>query len=122
MTPDAFTDLALRLNSGVRARTVLDAVQFRIGGKTFATLGWPAPGWAVVKLTPRDQAWALSICESATVEPGRRRKSGVTLVRLKGVDEGAMAEILTLAWREAYRTAAKVRPAPAKEPARVSPD
>lgn len=105
MTPDAFSSLAVRLGPGVQVRPVLEAVQFRIAGKAFATLGWPAAGWAVVKLNARDQAWALSICEAATVEPGRRRKSGVTLVRLKGADEGAVAEILTMAWREAYRGA-----------------
>lgn len=103
MTPDAFTNLAARLGPGVQVRPVLDAVQFRVGGRAFATLGWPAEGWAVVKLNPSDQARALAHSDALTAEPGRRRKSGVTLVRLKAIDEAAMAEVLAAAWREAYR-------------------
>jgi hypothetical protein len=87
----------------VQVQPVLDAVQFRVGGRAFATLGWPADGWAVVKLSPADQARALAGSEALTAEPGRRRGTGVTLVRLKGIDEAAMAEVLAAAWREAYR-------------------
>jgi len=29
---------------------------FRVGGKVFATMGYPRAGWAMVKLTPEDQA------------------------------------------------------------------
>jgi hypothetical protein len=103
MTPDAFTNMAARLGPGVQVRTVLDAVQFRVSGRAFATLGWPAEGWAVVKLNRSDQARALASSEALTVEPGRRRRTGVTLVRLKAIDETAMAEVLAAAWREAYR-------------------
>lgn len=102
MTPEGFSELASRLCPGVQVRPVLDAVQFRIGDKAFATLGWPASGWAVVKLSRKDQARALARSDAVTVEPGRRRSTGVTLVRLQGVDEVLMAEMLRSAFGEAY--------------------
>lgn len=52
MTPDAFSILAARVGHGVVTYPILDAVQYRFGGKAFATLGWPAAGWAVIKLDP----------------------------------------------------------------------
>lgn len=100
MTPEAFSDLASRLGSGVQVRPVLDAVQFRVGDKAFATLGWPAAGWAVVKLSRKDQGRFLGRSDAVTVEPGRRRDTGVTLVRLQGVDEDLMAEMLISAFGE----------------------
>ncbi|WP_168072261.1 MmcQ/YjbR family DNA-binding protein [Caulobacter sp. SSI4214] len=102
MTPDAFSNLASRLAPGVQVRPVLDAVQFRVGDKAFATLGWPAPGWAVIKLSRKDQAKAIVQSDAVTVEPGRRRATGVTLVRLQGVDEALMAEMLSAAFGEVY--------------------
>ncbi len=102
MTPDAFSDLASRLAPGVQVRPVLDAVQFRVGDKAFATLGWPASGWAVIKLSRKDQAKAIARSDAVTAEPGRRRATGVTLVRLQGVDEMLMAEMLSAAFSEVY--------------------
>ncbi|ATC24322.1 MULTISPECIES: MmcQ/YjbR family DNA-binding protein [Caulobacter] len=109
MTPEAFSDLACRLGSGVQVRPILDAVQFRIGDKAFATLGWPAAGWAVIKLSRKDQARVLGRSDAVTVEPGRRRNTGVTLVRLQGVDEDLMAEMLVAAFGEVYRQAGRGR-------------
>ena len=102
MTPEAFSDLASRLGPGVQVRPVLDAVQFRVGDKAFATLDWPASGWAVVKLSRKDQAKAIAQSDAITVEPGRRRATGVTLVRLQGVDEVLMAEMLGAAFGEVH--------------------
>ena len=50
MTPDAFHALVLQL-AAVRAKPVLDTIQFQVAARTFATLGWPAVGWAVIKLS-----------------------------------------------------------------------
>ncbi|MBI1682846.1 MmcQ/YjbR family DNA-binding protein [Caulobacter hibisci] len=111
MTPEAFSTLALRLGAAVQVRRVLDTTQFRVGSRAFATLGWPEAGWAVVKLSPRDQVAALALSEAVSIEPRRPRNSGVTLVWLKGIDEDAMAYILAAAFREAYAKAARARPA-----------
>jgi hypothetical protein len=32
---------------------------FRVAGKIFATLDWPAKGWSMVKLTPEQQAMVV---------------------------------------------------------------
>lgn len=102
MTPETFSQLIEQVAPGAQIKLVLDTVQFRLGGKAFATLNWPAKGWAVVKLSSADQRLALSRSEAFAREPGRRRP-GVTLVRLKGVDQALMAEVLAAAWREAYQ-------------------
>ncbi|PLR21907.1 hypothetical protein SGCZBJ_20280 [Caulobacter zeae] len=110
MTPEAFSTLAGRLGAAVQVRHVLDTTQFRVGGRAFATLNWPEAGWAVIKLTLRDQAGAMALSDAVTIEPRRPRNSGVTLVRLKGIDEDAMAYILAAAFREAYVKASRTRP------------
>jgi len=105
MTADEFGDLVERLGPGVTRKPVLDTVQFRLGKKTFATLGWPAEGWAVIKLGLADQKAALAASEAFAREPGRRRNSGVTLVRLRAADPAALADVLAAAWRHAYASA-----------------
>lgn len=102
MTPDRFSALALAVGPGVHQRAILEAVQFRVGGQAFATLGWPAAGWAVVKIAPSRQAWALALSDGLAPEPGRRRKAGIILARLSGLDDGAAAELLAAAWSHAH--------------------
>ncbi|GEM_PF-1008515 len=109
MTPEAFSTLAARLGAAVQVRPVLDTVQFRVGGRAFATLGWPEAGWAVVKLSLKDQAAALAMSDAVAIEPKRPRASGVTLVWLKGMDEDTMAYILAAAFGVAYAKAARSR-------------
>ena len=102
MTPDDFMDLAAGIGPDVQRKPVLDTVQYRVGAKVFATLGWPAEGWAVVKLNAGDQRKALATSNAFAREPGRRRNSGVTLIHLKTVDPAMLAEVLGAAWRQAY--------------------
>ncbi|KSB91676.1 hypothetical protein AS593_06530 [Caulobacter vibrioides] len=109
MTPDVFSNLASRLSPTVKTHRVLEAVQFRVGGKAFATLGWPEAGWAVVKLSVRDQMRLVADHDGVTVEPGPRGKSGVTLLWIEDLDEAALADVLVAAWREAYAGARPVR-------------
>jgi hypothetical protein len=105
MTPDRFSALAMAVGPGVHARAILETVQFRVGDKAFATLGWPAQGWAVVKIAPARQAWALALSDGLAPEPGRRRKAGIILARLSGLDEGVAAELLAAAWSHAQGSA-----------------
>lgn len=102
MTPDDFVQLVERIVPEVQRKPVLDTLRFRVGAKTFATLGWPAEGWAVVKLSAADQRLALAASNALAREPGRRRNSGVTLVRLKGADPAVLADVIGAAWRQAY--------------------
>lgn len=103
MTPDEFSSLALSLAPTVIARPILDSTQFRIGSKAFATLGWPDARWAVVKLDPRRQAWALSLSPALCPEPGRRRRAGIILARLAALDADVAAQLLGAAWSDAQR-------------------
>lgn len=102
MTPEHFHELALRL-PGVVAVPILESVEFRVSNRTFATLGWPAAQWAIVRLSIDDQATALSRGRAFHAEPTPRGQRGVTLVRLRGVEEADLAEVLADAWRDAYR-------------------
>jgi len=106
MDAEDFTTLAMGLGTDVQAKAIFETTQFRIGGKAFATLGWPAAGWAVVKVAPSRQAWALSLSDAAAPEPGRRRNAGIILLRLAALEADAAAELLAAAWSVATRTGA----------------
>jgi hypothetical protein len=106
MTPDEFSALAMSFGPSVQAKPILETVQFRVGGKAFATLGWPAAGWAVVKVASSRQAWALSLSPGLAPEPGRRRKAGIVLMQLAAIDEAVAVDLLADAWSFAHRSAA----------------
>lgn len=105
MTPETFRDLALRLGA-VEAKSILDTVEFRVEGRTFATLNWPTSGWAVVRLSVADQTKAIAASRAFHAEQTPRGERGVTMVRLRGVDEVVLAVVLADAWREAFRRGA----------------
>ena len=54
MTSDRFRELALSI-PGASESAHMNHPDFRIEGKTFATLGAPDENWAMVKLTPEQQ-------------------------------------------------------------------
>ncbi|HQR89870.1 MAG: hypothetical protein B7Y81_01255 [Caulobacter sp. 32-67-35] len=103
MTPDAFHALVLQL-AAVRAKPVLDTIQFQVAARTFATLGWPATGWAVIKLSEADQRRALRLDPAFRAEAGPRGRRGVTLVSLEAVRQDHLAEVLACGWRQASGT------------------
>ncbi len=108
-TADAFRHLALSLPRAVE-KPILGSQEFRVRDKAFATLGWPEAGWAVVRLTPSDQAKFMATSQAVGPEPGGRGRRGVTRVRLAGLDPALLAPLVTAAWRvanEAYINAAK---------------
>jgi hypothetical protein len=107
MTPEQFREMALRLGA-VEMRRVFATEQFRVEGRTLATLDWPTEGWVLIKLDPADQRRLSQSNRALMAEPTARGKHGITLVRLRSIDCEAMAEVLTAAWRAAYRTSAKV--------------
>ena len=97
-TDDAFRHLALSFPRAVE-RAILGSQEFRVRDTAFATLGWPEPGWAVVRLTPKDQAAFMGKSPALSPEPGGRGRRGVTRVRLAGLDAGLMAPLVQAAWR-----------------------
>ena len=87
----------------MEVRTVLDNPRFGVNGRNFATLGWPAEGWAVVRLSAADQTRAIATSRAFMAEEGARGVRGVTLVRLRAAEPFMVAEVLADAWRNAYR-------------------
>jgi hypothetical protein len=110
MTSDEFAALSASLAPGARRKLVLDAVQFQLGGKTFATIGWPEPGWAAVKVDPRRQAKILRLGDGLAPEPGRRRKAGIVLLRLAMIDAQCATLLLLEAVGHAHGASQRGRP------------
>ena len=102
MTLEEFHTLALRLG-GVAEKPILQSVQFRVRGRTFATLGWPEADRAVMLLTEDGQRQALAASRAFQAEPTRRGAKGVTLARLSDLTPVSLAPVLADAWRRAYR-------------------
>lgn len=101
MTPKAFLAAAASLPA-VQHVSVLETEVFKVRGRAFATLNWPAPGWAVVKLRAADQIRLIAQSRALAREPGPRGKRGVTVVQLKALDEAEAGEVLAAAWSLAY--------------------
>lgn len=73
---------------------------FRVGGKIFATLGYPDDGWGMVKLTPEQQE-GLMDAEPRVFAPikGAWGRGGATNVRLTAAKTTRVRMALALAWR-----------------------
>ena len=110
MTPNQFRKLALALPDATEGAHGGHA-DFRVGGKVFASLGYPDATFGMVKLTPDQQAM---LTESAAKTFMRINNAwglkGYTHVRLAEADAATLKHALTLAHRncapKAKRTAA----------------
>ena len=99
MTDREFRRIALSLPQATEAAH-MGHPDFRVGGKIFATLGYPRRGWAMVKLTPEQQELFVRT-QAATFAPakGAWGLAGSTTVRLASAGKGAVREALLIAWR-----------------------
>jgi hypothetical protein len=95
---ETFRATALGL-AGAREMQILGSHEFRIKDRAFATLGWPEPGWAVVRLPIREQTRIVAMTSAASPEAGGRGRRGVTRLRLATLDEALLTPILQAAWR-----------------------
>ncbi|MEH0196314.1 MmcQ/YjbR family DNA-binding protein [Caulobacter sp. CCNWLY153] len=97
MTPDDFRQLALsQLNARVASR--LGTIEFLVGDKVFATLGAPDPAFAVLRLSPEDQAAALAAAPGVfSPQAGGAGARGVTCVRLALAEAGHLKPVLAKA-------------------------
>lgn len=98
MTPDDFRRLALALECASEG-SHHGTADFRANGRIFATLGWPDAGWAVVLLTPDEQAIRVE-AEPAIFSPvpGGWGRHGHSRVRLEHADEASVKGALAAAW------------------------
>ncbi len=99
MTPDAFRALALAL-PGAAESSHMGHPDFRVGGKVFATLGYPRAGFAMVALTPEEQA-AFVALRPQTFAPaaGAWGRGGATTVDLGTATKAVVRAALEAAWR-----------------------
>ena len=108
MTIDGFRRLAMRMPEAAEVGH-MGHPDFRVGGKIFATLGYPTTEWAMVKLAP-DQQEAFCTSEPAVFVPvkGKWGERGATNVCLRPAKVSSVRLALTAAWRNvAPRTLAK---------------
>jgi len=106
MTAAEFRRLALAFPDAER-REHMNHPDFRVGGRIFATLGYPNAEWGMVKLFPDQQA-AFVAADPKTFVPvkGAWGKQGCTNVRLETAKKAKVQEALSAAWRKAaVRTA-----------------
>jgi hypothetical protein len=101
MTPARFRRIALGLE-GVEEKAHRDHPDFRVGGRIFATLGYPDGKHGMVVLTPEQQrSWVRDQWAAFAPVKGAWGEQGCTTVRLEATDEDTLGEALTLAWQNA---------------------
>ena len=82
MTPDRFRSLALEMSGAIES-SHMNHPDFRIGGKIFASLGYPDDDHGMVKLTPAQQHEFLSRAPDVFSPcAGAWGKQGATAVNL----------------------------------------
>jgi hypothetical protein len=86
----------------------MDHPDFRVGGKIFATLGYPRAGWAMVALTPDDQAAFVGIDPDAFVPvKGKWGERGATNVVLRAARVALVHDALAAAHETRVKATAK---------------
>ena len=99
MTPAGFRRIALGLRDALE-QAHHGHPDFRVGGRIFATLGYPDGKWGMVSLTPeQQQTWVREHAGAFVPAKGAWGEQGSTMVRLDAVDEESLGEALTLAWQ-----------------------
>jgi hypothetical protein len=99
MTPNEFRELALSFPEVIESAHMRHP-DFRVGGRIFATLGYPDEHAAMVKLSPEEQnefvRTSPSVFQPAKGAWGRQ---GSTTVYLPAAPINIVREALTAAWR-----------------------
>lgn len=99
MTADEFRKMALSLPDAVEA-SHMGHPDFRVGGKIFATLGYPGNGWAMVKLTSEQQkAFVEEEPKVFSAFNGAWGRDGATKVALRAAKKTTVRSALVFAWR-----------------------
>jgi len=99
MTANQFRRIALSLPEALESEH-MGHPDFRVGGKIFATLDSPETGWAMVKLTPEEQAVLVSAKPEMFVPvSGGWGLKGATNVRLSRAEASNVRDALICAWR-----------------------
>jgi len=99
MTSATFRRLALTMPETLEVGH-MGHPDFRVGGKIFATLGYPDERWGMVKLTPEQQE-AFVAADPAVYAPvqGGWGHRGATNVLLRRARAASLRTALMAAWR-----------------------
>ena len=99
MTANDFRQMALALPEA-EERAHMNHPDFRVGGKIFATLGYPGRSCAMVKVSPEEQHY-FSKAEPNVFVPvkGAWGRRGATSVHLKAATKETLNKALQAAWR-----------------------
>ncbi len=99
MTAEEFRRLALALPEATE-QSHMDHPDFRVGGKIFATLGYPDDARAMVKLLDEQQdALTRARPDIFSAVPGGWGRRGATYVALDAADEAMAYDALLMAWQ-----------------------
>jgi|KBSMisStaDraftv2_1062788.scaffolds.fasta_scaffold138365_2 hypothetical protein len=110
MTANDFRKLALGLADVIESAH-MDHPDFRVGGKIFATLGYPDASWAMVSLRPVDQDLFIQADPLAFVPvKGAWGKQGATNVRLGKATKALVKSALESACRYRIEKTAATAP------------
>jgi hypothetical protein len=94
-----FRRIALSLE-GAEEGSHMGAVDFRVGGRIFATLASQKQGFGNLKLTPELQAdFVRELPEVFLPIPGGWGRSGMTHIRLLKANEEVLSGALRTAWK-----------------------
>jgi len=98
VTERRFRELALAMPEAIEIGH-MGHPDFRVRGKVLATLGYPNKDWAMVKLTPEQQAVFVGKEPAAFVPvKGAWGSRGATSVRLKVAKPSSVGAALAAAW------------------------
>jgi len=99
MTPADFKRIALSLE-GAQEGSHMGAVDFRVGGRIFATLASQAHGYGNLVLTPEEQAaFVEELPEVFVPIAGGWGRMGMTHIVLEKASEDLLRGALQTAWR-----------------------
>src|SRR5438270_8954170 len=117
MTAEDFRRIALSLE-GAEEGSHMGAVDFRVGGRIFATLAAEKQGYGNLMLTPEQQAAFVEERPDLFVPiAGGWGRMGCTHIRLAEANEDVLAGALEAAWHVRIEKNAKAgpkKPSPAK--------
>jgi hypothetical protein len=100
MTSADFRKIALSLPEASESAHMAHP-DFRVGGKIFASLGYPDQDHGMVVLPPEEQAWLVkSHPKVFAPAKGAWGKQGSTTVRLEAVDRATLKRAMEIAWRK----------------------
>lgn len=99
MMPDDFRRIALSLE-GAEEGSHMGAVDFRVGGRIFATLAAVSQGYGNLMLTPEQQQLFVSEVPDVFLPvAGGWGRNGATHVRLAAANEDLLRGALHTAWK-----------------------